>query len=74
MFRIDRAAADVDGRGMNFGDVEKIEGYAGADDIGNGIDCAHFVKVNFFDSDAMNSGLCVAQTTKHFGGVLFCPI
>ncbi len=59
---------------MNLIDVEQIERDAGADDIGDGIDRAHFVKMNFFDRDPVNLRLGLAQTSKHGRGVLFCPI
>ena len=61
MFGLDRAAADVDGGDVNFVDVEQIERHAGADDIGDGIDRADFVEVNFFDGDAVDARFGFAQ-------------
>ena len=61
------SAADVDGGRMDFGDVQEIEGDAGSHDIGDGIDRADFVKVNFFDGHAMDTGFGFAQS-KEDGG------
>ena len=52
----DGAAADVDGGGVDFVHVQKVQGDAGSDDIGNGIGCAYFVEMHFFDGDAVDFG------------------
>ena len=60
VFGVDGAAADVDGRGMDFADVEEVERYAGAYDVGDGIDGSDFVEVDFFDGNAVDAGFGVA--------------
>ena len=67
MLGLNCAAADVDRGRMDFGDVKQIERDAGSDDIGNGIDRADFVEVNFFDGDAMDAGFGFAQPEENGG-------
>ena len=71
MLSVHGAAADVDGGAVDFVDVEEIEGYAGAYDIGDGIGCAYFVEVHFFDGDAVDLGFGFGQALEDGGGVLF---
>ena len=70
MLGLNCAAANVDRGRMDFGDVKKIECDAGSDDIGNGIDRADFVEVNFFDGDAVDAGFGFAQPEENGGGGL----
>ena len=44
---------------------------AGAGDIANGIHCADFVEVHFFDRDSVNSSLRLREMLKHRDRVLF---
>ena len=44
--------------------AEQIESEAGADDIGDGIDRAHFVEVHLFDRYAVDPGFGLAQPLK----------
>ena len=71
---VDRAAADIDGGRMDLADIEEIERHAGAHDVGDGIDRADFVEVNFFDRHAVHPGFGVAQAPKHIRRILFGAI
>ena len=44
--------------------VEQIERDAGADDVGDGIDRADFVEMNFFDGDAVDPRFGFAEPLK----------
>jgi hypothetical protein len=59
------AAADIDGRAGDAVDAEKFEGQAGADDIGDRIGRADFVKVDLFDGDLVDGGLGFAQLLEN---------
>ena len=52
---VHRAAADVHRRAVHLGDVELVKGDAGADDIGDGIDGADLVEMDFLDRDVVDA-------------------
>ena len=71
MFGLDGSAADVDGGAEQGFDAERIERDTGADDIGNGIGRADFVKMDLFYRDAVDGGFGFGEALKHSGGVMF---
>jgi hypothetical protein len=51
---VDHAAADVEGGGEPLVDCEGVDAGGGGDDVNDGVDCAYFVEVNFFDGDVVD--------------------
>ena len=57
---------------MDFRDVQEIEGDAGSDDIRDGIDCADFMEVNFFNRHAVDTGFGLALSEENGGSGGLC--
>ncbi len=66
---LDCTATDVDRRADDAADAEKLEGQAGAHDIGDGIGGAHFVKVDFFDGYLVDGGFRLAELLEYREGI-----
>jgi hypothetical protein len=54
---VDETTTDIDGGAVPSVHVQGIGSCGGAGDIYDGIHCAHFMKVNFFDRNAVDAPL-----------------
>ena len=67
----DGAAADVDGGGADFVDVQQVECDAGSYNVGDGIRRTDFVEMDLLYGYAVDFGFGFGQTLKHGGRILF---
>ena len=58
---VHRSPAHIETGGQTLGHAHPVQSDKGPDDIDDGINRAHFVKVNFFHRGAMNLGLASAS-------------
>jgi len=58
---VDHASAYVEGGGEPLVDGEGVDAGAGGYDVDDGIDCAYFVEVDFFDVDVVDFGFAGAE-------------
>ena len=64
VFGLHGAAAEVQRRTVNRTDPQEVETQAGADNIGNRIHRAHFMKMHFFDGHLMNCCFSLSQRER----------
>ena len=64
MCRANGAVRCRDGRGDDSRDVQQVQCSAGADDVDDGIDAAHFVEFDVVEGDAVHLGLGLAEGAK----------
>ena len=65
MLRLHRAAAEVERRAVDRVDAQQLETQARADDIGDRIHRADFVKMHFLDRHLVHGGFRLAQSLEH---------
>src|SRR5580698_4934610 len=71
MSAIDHTSSDVKGGAVPTVDLEGIDASGRRDDVDNGVDCAYFVEVNFFDRNVVDSGFAGAKEFEGLNGHLF---
>ena len=73
MCTLNRAAADIQGRGHPAIDAEMRASHGRTDDVDNGVDRADFVEVNLLDGHRMNFCFGLAEKLKRAACVdLYC--
>ena len=71
MLANDSSAAYVEARREPAIDTEGLASCSSADDIDNGVDCAHLVEMHLFQRHTMNGSLRFTQELKRADGAGF---